>query len=136
MLLVNIQRTSAWTTAGPNNLNEAEWSFAYYDMYAFSRYPAYFQSGLIVDNKLQAQNMWLQTMNRPPDYAVILKSVDYIGPQHLGTEVAETPDLVLYRLSAQDLAPYKAAEQQLFHQRESETVCFNNVCVPPGTYSY
>ena len=43
-------------------------------------------------------------------------------------------DFGAIHLAVQDPAPYKAAEQQLFHDRESETVCFNSACVPPGTY--
>jgi hypothetical protein len=133
-LLVVIPRAAVWKTGGVNSGYGWDWTFAYYAMYAFDRYPAYFQSGLVIDNSIMPQNLWLQTLRTPPDYAVMLKSVDYVGPQHLGAAVAETKDLVLYRLSVQDPAPYTAAEQQLFQQRESQTVCFNGVCAPPGTF--
>jgi hypothetical protein len=134
LLLVAIPRAGIWPTTGPYAGSDTEWTFAYFSMYAFERYPAYFQSGIIVDNKLKAQNIWVQSLQQPPDYAVILKSVDYIGPQHLGTQVAETTDLALYQLTNQDLAPYRAAEQRLFQARESQSVCFNDACAPPGTY--
>jgi hypothetical protein len=92
-----------------------DWMFAYYSMFVFGRYSPYFQSGLIIDNNVQYQSLWLDSLPALPDYAVVLKQVDYIGPQQLGFKVAETRDLILYRISTSSLTPFldKEAEYKL-----------------------
>jgi hypothetical protein len=92
-----------------------DWMFAYYSMFVFGRYPAQFQSGLIIDNNVQYQSLWLDSLRAVPDYAVVLKEADYIGPEQLGLKVAETRDLVLYRITSGNLMPFleKEAEYRL-----------------------
>jgi hypothetical protein len=92
-----------------------DWMFAYYSMFEFGRYRAYFQSGLIIDNNVLYQSLWLDSLPAMPDYAVVLKQVDYIGPRQLGLKVAETRDLVLYRITTVNLTPFldKEAEYRL-----------------------
>jgi hypothetical protein len=132
LLMVTVPRAGLWREANPPPWTQEDWTFALYSMFAFSQYPAYFQSGIILDNAIAAQNMWLQQMSGLPDYAVILKSVDYVGPEHLGTKVAETADLALYRITAGDLETFRREERRLFGERESESHCFVEVCVPPA----
>lgn len=130
MLLVTIPRAQIWSDTNPA-WGQETWDFAYYSMLVFKKYPVYFQSGIIVDNSLQAQNMWLQSLTVSPDYAVILKSVDYIGSKRLGTKVAETAELILYKLDSVDLSLLKDQERILFRQRESESDCYRGLCVEP-----
>jgi hypothetical protein len=131
-LLVIIPRAKVWAAGAQNPSEAAGWAFAYYAMLAFGPYQPYYQSGLIVDNSAQAQNMWLQDLPAPPDYAVVLNEVDYLGLQGLGVPVARTADLTLYRLTAADLAALARQEQRLFAEREGATGCYLNVCLPPG----
>lgn len=102
---------------------DTTWMFAYYNEFAFGRYPAYFQSGLVIDNGVQYQNLWLQTLTRAPDYAVVAKSRDYIGAEHLGTLVAETRDLALYKIDSTDLQAFQDREA-LERQQESALAQF------------
>jgi len=105
LLLVDIPRDSAWM-------------FAYYSEFVFDRYPAYFQSGLVVDNGVQYQNLWLSPMGPAPDFAVVAKRADYIGPAHLGALVAETPDLALYKIDAANLSAFQSYEAD-YRQKQS-----------------
>ena len=89
---------------------DKDWMFAYYCMFAFARYPAHFQSGIVIDNSTAFQNLWFEDLTAVPDYAVVLKSADYIGPGNLGTKVAETADLALYRITTGDVTPFVEAE--------------------------
>ncbi|MDH7487327.1 MAG: hypothetical protein QHJ81_13775 [Anaerolineae bacterium] len=89
---------------------DKDWTFAYYCMFVFARYPAHFQSGIIIDNSTEFQNLWFEDLTAVPDYTVVLKSVDYIGPGNLGTKVAETADLALYRITTDDVTPFVQAE--------------------------
>jgi hypothetical protein len=99
------------------------WTFAYYSMFVFSRYPAYFQTGLVIDNNTTYRNLWFSSLTSVPDYAVIAKSADYIGPQQLGTLVAQTNDLALYHITTTTLAPFQAAEAN-FRQQEAARPLF------------
>ena len=93
----------------------ASWPFAYYCMFVFGRYPAHFQSGLIVDNRTATPNLWLDPLNQIPDYAVVLKAADTIGTSGLGSKVAETADLVLYRIVSGDLTLFQQNEPEVSH---------------------
>jgi hypothetical protein len=95
-----------------------KWMFAVYSMFVFGQYPAHFQSGLVIDNNPDYQALWTENLTELPDYAVVLKSVDYIGPEHLGEKLAETQDLVLYRITSTDLARFQA-EERLYQEQES-----------------
>ena len=106
LLLIDIPRTDTWT-------------FAYYAMCVFSHYRSHFQSGLVVDNSTVSQNLWLQDLTEVPDYAVILKQADYIGPQELGVTVAETKDLRLYRIMSDDLEPF-LSQERMYQLQEQE----------------
>lgn len=96
-ILVFVPRTKSWT-------------FAYYSTFVFDELPSYFQSGLVIDNSTSYKNLWLQDPPGTPDYAVVLKSVDYIGPQNLGAKVAETADLALYRITTQNIEAFNERE--------------------------
>lgn len=89
------------------------WEFAYYTTFVFKDYPAYFQSGLIVDNSIQSKNLWLKPLVTAPDYAVILKKNDYIGKQHWGERVAETNDLALYRVINANVSAWNEQEKTI-----------------------
>ncbi len=87
----------------PHNLlvfvpRDDDWPFALYSMFALSPYPSYFQSGIIVDNSVDFQNLWFDRLPSTPDYAVIHRDFDYIDAQNLGEPVAASPRLVLYKL--------------------------------------
>jgi|GEM_PF-2201577 hypothetical protein len=99
-LLVNIPRAK-------------DWSFAYYTMLVFNAYPAHFQSGIIVDNNLAPQNFWTPPLQQLPDYAVVAKEADYFGAQGLGERVAETQDLVLYRVTTTNLQIIQTQEESI-----------------------
>jgi len=86
------------------------WEFALYNMFVFERFPAHFQSGLVIDNNTTYRSLWLNPLQTAPDYALMLRDVDYVGPGQLGTAVAQTSDLVLYRLTQPDLALYQARD--------------------------
>ena len=105
-----------------------DWTFAYYCMFAFARYPAHFQSGIIIDNSTRFQNLWFEDLTAVPDYAVVLKSADYIGPENLGTKVAETADLALYRITAKDIAPFVNQEER-FRREEATKPPFPTLAV-------
>jgi hypothetical protein len=113
LLLVMIPREDTYVVT-----SEEAWPFAYYAMFEFSKYPVYFQSGLIIDNALSTANRWFASLSTTPDYAVILKRVDYIGPENLGTKVAETQDLLLYRITVGSRTAFDYHEH-LFIQDES-----------------
>lgn len=106
LLLVDVPKDMSYTGARDPRV----WTFAYYTMFIFCRYTTYFQSGLVTDNSA-APNLWLEDMPAAPDYAIMLKRTDYVGAAGLGTVVAETPELRLYRITAVD--------PKLFTQRES-----------------
>jgi len=106
LLLVCIPRTESWM-------------FAYYSMLGFSRYPSYFQSGIIIDNSDEYQNLWLESLTYVPDYAVLLKTCDYVGKKNLGRKVSETADLVLYHVEADDVQIFNEQEK-LFKKKEKE----------------
>jgi hypothetical protein len=76
-----------------------DWTFAYYAMFAFAKYRPYFLSGLVVDNNTQFQNLWLRELDGIPDYAIVARNTDYIASHQLGTPIASTSDLVLYKLN-------------------------------------
>jgi hypothetical protein len=99
LLLVNIPRARSW-------------EFALYGMFVFDHYPAHFESGLVIDNNKTYRNLWFDSLQAAPDYAVVLREADYIAPGHLGTEVAHTRDLVLYQLNGANLTPHLAQESQ------------------------
>jgi hypothetical protein len=90
-----------------------DWQFAVYAMFVFQQYPAYFQSGIIVDNNASTPAWWFGALNDSPDYAVILRSADYIGIQNLGTPVAETQNVILYQITTNELAQFNAQEKIL-----------------------
>jgi len=80
---------------------EDGWSFAWYCVFVFKEFPAHFKSGI--------HHMWdgakgnfttacLRETTEVPDYAVVRRTVDDIGPHHRGEKIAETADLILYRL--------------------------------------
>ena len=96
-------------------LREQVWPFAFYAMFTFARFPHYFQSGYIIDNDPATPNLWFGSLTQAPDYAVILKDVDYIGPEGLGVKVAETENLTLYRLNPNDLSLYNRHELAFHH---------------------
>ena len=110
LLLVTVPRD-----IGGKEIREQVWPFAFYAMFTFARFPHYFQSGFIIDNDPTTSNLWFGSLTQAPDYAVILKDVDYIGPEGLGIKVAETENLTLYRLNASDLSLYNQHEQA-FHR--------------------
>lgn len=89
LLLVNIPRDEQWT-------------FAYYTMFLFKEYPSYLQSGIVVDNSVLPQNLWFTNLEAAPDFAVMLRSADYLRDTAAATLVAETEDLVLYRVTDAD----------------------------------
>lgn len=95
---------------------KSTWIFAYYTIFALERYPLYLQSGIVIDNSLEKPNLWLQPLTESPDYAVILKDVDYIGTEGLGQKVAETHDLVLYHLDVHDPSVL-AEKEKLFREQ-------------------
>jgi hypothetical protein len=99
-LLVNIPR-------------ERNWTFPLYCMFVFSPYPAHFQSGLVIDNNLNYQNLWFSELASAPDYVVTAKGDDFVGAGALGELVAETPDLALYRITQPDLQAFQAHEAAL-----------------------
>src|SRR5581483_2050125 len=109
LLLVDIPRTKSW-------------EFAFYAMFVFSHFPSYFQSGLVIDNNTTFQNFWTGQLNTLPDYAVILKSHDYIGREQWGTLVAETQDLALYHLTVQDIGLLNEKERELRELEEQKPV--------------
>lgn len=84
-------------------------------------YHPYFLSGLVVDNQLKSQNLWFGELERAPDYVLVLRQMDWVGAENLGTRVAETPDLILYRISTPDLAPFRAQEQILRDAEQTKT---------------
>lgn len=86
--------------------------FAFYVMLALSNYPTYFQSGLVIDGGTSYQNLWLGSLDRAPDYAVILKTADYLDSAEFAQKVAETPNLRLYHITAD--------ETDFFHEKESK----------------
>ena len=86
------------------------WMFAYYSMFIFSRYPVHFISGLIIDNGTRYQNLWLGALGSSPKYGVVLKAADQIGPRGLGTVLAETRELRLYRIDVAGLDAFLQAE--------------------------
>jgi hypothetical protein len=94
------------------------WPFALYSMFAFSRYPVHFQTGLVIDNNLAHQTLWLSTLNALPSHIIVTRDADYVAPQQLGTKVAETADLVLYEATSSDLATFQAQEA-VFQQSEA-----------------
>jgi hypothetical protein len=89
LLLVNIPRTDRW-------------EFAYYSTFVLAKYPHYLESGFITDNSVKSANLWFKPLDRLPDYAVVLKASG-VEPSHAGIKVAETKDLALYRVVANDL---------------------------------
>lgn len=109
LLLVDIPRTK-------------DWVFALYSMFAFSPYPVHFQSGLILDNSLKYQNLWLRDLSQTPDYVVVLKDVDYVAADALGTPVAETEELILYQVTAQSPEAFVARETMDRQQEQDKPV--------------
>ncbi len=105
---------------------DEDWMFAYYVMFIFAKYRPYFQSGVIVDNNVTFQNLWFTEMDAAPDYAVILKKVDYIGPMQLGQPMAVTQDLILYRVTNQDVSLWRTQEKVL-QQREADKPLFTTL---------
>lgn len=108
LLLVDVPRTQGWV-------------FAYYTMFALDKYTEYYQSGIILDNNTAPRNLWPDSLERAPDYAVILKDADYIGPAKLGEPIAQTPDLILYRVTDTDLAKWNDQEARLKEQEAGKT---------------
>lgn len=100
LLYVAVPRTSGW-------------EFAYYTSLVLGRYPAHFSGGLVMDNSMAVRNFWQSEPNTAPDYAVVLKSADIIGSAQLGERLAETRDLVLYRLRSNALNALQAQENVL-----------------------
>lgn len=100
LLYVAVPRTSGW-------------EFAYYTSLVLGRYPAHFSSGLVMDNSMAVQNFWQSEPTTAPDYAVVLKSADIIGSAQLGEQLAETRDLVLYRLGPDALNALRTQENAL-----------------------
>jgi hypothetical protein len=92
---------------------QAGWILPLYTQFAVSEFPAHFQSGLVIDNTTTYQNYWPARLSTLPDYALVWKGADYIGPQQLGTRVLESPDLVLYNVTATDLTPFSTEEARL-----------------------
>lgn len=87
------RKLAVWTP------KEGHWIFEHYLMYALSEFRPYFQSGLVIDNNPLTPNLWPESLREAPDYAVVARDSDYVRERGLGTPVAETRDLVLYRLS-------------------------------------
>lgn len=108
LLLVNVPKDTSITVSRDPRV----WTFAYYSMFVFSHYHTYFQTGLVTDNS-SVPNLWLEQMTAVPDYTVVLKRADYIGPENLGTRVAETSELALYRISVQDLTAFLNKENEI-----------------------
>jgi hypothetical protein len=99
------------------------WMFAFYSQFIFSRYPAHFQRGLVIDNSTANQNLWLHELRGTPDYAVIAKDSDYIGSGRLGIKLAETPDLVLYKIESADASVFEVREM-LYREQETALASF------------
>ncbi len=95
--------------------------FAFYISLVTAPYQPYFLSGLVVDNQLGSQNLWFGELERAPDYALILKQDDWVGAENLGTRVAETTDLILYRITTRELAPFRVHEQILRDADQTKT---------------
>lgn len=88
-----------------------DWQFAAYVMHVLQPYPTYYQSGVVVDNSNTTPAWWFGELQQPPDYALILRDEDYIGKQQWGSPVASTRDLILYKLSTDDVAALNASEK-------------------------
>jgi hypothetical protein len=94
-ILVNVPRANGWT-------------FPLYVQLALGCQNTYFQSGLVIDNNTDYQNLYFEQLDEVPRYALMLKSADYVGTAGLGELVSETQDLALYRLTTTDLAELQA----------------------------
>jgi hypothetical protein len=106
--------------AGPIVVNvprAEDWMFPLYLQFVFGARGGYFQHGLVIDNGSVYQNLYFDTLSTLPHYAVMLKSADYVGMAGLGEAVAETPDLILYRLTTDDLGALQMYDAQ---QRQAE----------------
>lgn len=105
---------------------DKDWTFAYYVMFAFSKYNPHFQSGLVIDNNVRYQNLWFREVMQAPDFAVVLRSQDFIGAQQLGDVVGSTPDLLLYRVTNPDVAVWQAQEKS-FQQQDAAKPLFETL---------
>ena len=95
VVLVNVPRTNGWT-------------FPLYVQLLLGRQNTYFQSGLVIDNNSDYQNLYFEQLDEAPRYALMLKNADYVGTAGLGDLAAETEDLALYRLTTAHLAELQA----------------------------
>lgn len=91
--------------------SDDDWAFAYYAMFVFSKYPAYFQSGILLDNTENRQSLWLDTLDQVPDQSVMMDRADYVGSAGLGERVAEASTLRLYRITTNDLRIFDDRER-------------------------
>jgi hypothetical protein len=122
--------TSALAQQAPKRLlvgipTGASWEYAFYTQLALSAYPVHFQTGLLLDNNTTYQNYMQPRLLLAPDYAVLLKEFDYIGPEQLGERIAETQDLVLYRVTEPDVAVFNAHEKLFWQQVADKPLFFN-----------
>ncbi|MBI5055305.1 MAG: hypothetical protein HZB61_01625 [Nitrospirae bacterium] len=109
LLLVNIPRVKTW-------------AFPYYAIFVFSKYRSYFQDGIIIDNGFDVNdNFPAGGLTEMPDYAVISKSVDYIGPNNLGAKLSETNDIVLYRITTEDIGELMKVPVRANHKQYNTT---------------
>lgn len=100
-----------------------DWIFPFYAMSAFMKYHPYYQSGIMMDNSTKFQNLWLNPLEKAPDYAVMSADSDYVGANNLGDAVAKAGILTLYRLKDVDIETANRYEQML-RQVEAEKPAF------------
>ena len=65
-------------------------------MFALAPYKPHYLSGLVIDNNVKYQNLWLRELGGTPDYIVVPRQSDYIAARNLGMPLSSTQDLVLY----------------------------------------
>ena len=102
---------------------EDMWMFPYYLLFVFDDYPVYFLSGISFDNNTRFQNLWLDELKEPPDYAVVRVDDDFVAEEGLGELVATTSDLRLYRVTTSEVEPFRRHEARLQAQ-EAEKPLF------------
>lgn len=100
----NVRGLLVYTPRDPNFM------FPLYLMFALPQYQPHYLSGLVIDNDPKSPNLWIDKIKSVPDFALVTRKADFIGPNHLGDPVAETRDLLLYRLTNKDLAVYSQVE--------------------------
>lgn len=101
---------------------DQDWVFPYYVMQVLRGHPAQYQSGLIIDNSVEYQNLWTHRLEVAPDYLLTAAAHDYMAGSGRGELLQETQDLRLYRVTHPDpaffLAQTAALEQADLRERK------------------